>query len=325
MKIRILSILLVIVFSLTNCIKSSKPTDPAEFAEYITGYTAGVISKKDPVRIRLAAGNSKFEIGKPIPDDILKFLPAVKGTTILYAEDMLVFKPSEDWPAGKSIKGILNLGKILDVPDKFSTFEFQFSIIQPSFSVYPGNLVSTGEKEKKMKKIEGKLVTADVMDIKDVEKLLTATSNGKDFPVKWETGAGMNEFNFVVDSLPRMENPYNVKISWNGRPLDIDLKDEYTFEIPSINDFIFISANVSQGEEQYIDILLSDPVDPTQDLNGLVYLKEGDPIRLVPANNIIRLYPSQRLSGSRTLIVESSVRNDVKINSESEGGRNCAF
>ena len=63
----------------------------------------------------------------------------------------------------------------MDVPEQFSTFNFQFSIITPSFSVYPGNLVSLGEKENKMKKIEGKLVSADVMELAEVQKLLKAT------------------------------------------------------------------------------------------------------------------------------------------------------
>jgi alpha-2-macroglobulin len=314
MKTRMLSLALTIFISLAGCVQPSNTTDPAEFAEFISGYTTGVISKVDPVRIKLASGNLKFEIGKPIPSGILTFDPSVKGSTVLYAEDLLVFKPDNDWPAGKTISASLNLGKILDVPDKFSTFNFQFSIIQPSFSVYPGNLVSAGEKEKKMKKIEGKLVSADVMELKDVEKILKASSGGRDLPVKWENGAGRNEFNFVIDSLPRREEAYQVDISWDGRPLDIDEKGHFTYDIPSVLDFIYLSANVSQGEEQYIDVLLSDPVDPTQDINGLVYLKEGDPIRLVTDNSIIRLYPSQRLEGSRTLILESSIRSDARAN-----------
>jgi len=314
MKIRILYLLLVVVLIVTSCGKPVKTINPAEFADYITGYTSGVISKKDPVRIKLVTGNSKFEIGKPVPRDILKFEPSVKGTTIFYTEDLLVFKPDEDWPAGKSIRASLSLGKILDVPAKLEVFTFDFQIMGTSFSVYPGNLVSTGEKEKKMKKIEGKLVTADVMELKDVERLLKAASDEKDYPVKWESGAGLNEFNFVIDSLPRKETAYQVDISWNGRPLNIDLKGNYTYEIPSIYDFLYINANVNQGEEQYVDILLSDPVDPSQDLNGLIYFKEGDPIRLVTDNNIIRLYPAQRLDGSRTLVVENSIRSDIKAN-----------
>jgi alpha-2-macroglobulin len=312
MKIRNLLYLSAVGIILTNCIQPVKTADPSEFAQYISGYTTGIISKKDPVRIKLVNGNLKYEIGKPIPGDILKFDPPARGTSILYAEDLLLFKPAEDWPAGKTFLATLNLAKIIDVPKKFSIFNFQFSIIQPSFSVYPGNLVSTGENEKKMKKIEGKLVTADVTDLKDVEKLLRASSEGKELPVKWETGAGQNEFNFAVDSLPRKEDAYKVDISWEGRPLDIEVKGNYTYEIPSIHDFIFISANVSQGEEQYIDILLSDPVDPTQDLNGLVYFKEGDPIRLVADKNIIRLYPSHRLEGSRSLVIENSLRDVIR-------------
>lgn len=317
MKIRILSVLLVMALILTNCVQPVKTADPAEFAEYIAGYTTGVISKKDPVRIKLAAGNLKLEIGKPIAGEVFSFDPPVRGTASLYTEDLLVFKPATEWPAGKTITASLNLRKILDVPVEFSNFQFQFSIIQPSFSVYPGNLVSSGEKEFKMKKIEGKLVTADVTAVKDVEKLLKASSEEKDFPVKWETGAGLNEFNFVIDSLPRKKKAYKVDISWDGRPLNIDIKGSYTYEIPSISDFLYIGANINQGEEQSIDILLSDPMDPLQDLNGLVFLKEGDPVRLVADKNIIHLYPTQRLEGSRTLIVENSIRSDVGANLKS--------
>jgi uncharacterized protein YfaS (alpha-2-macroglobulin family) len=200
----------------------------------------------------------------------------------------------------------------MDVPDQFSIFNFQFSIINPSFSVYPGNLVSLGEKEKKMKRIEGKLVSADVIDLQEVEKLIKARTEQGNFPVKWEPGAGKNEFNFMIDSLPRKEQAYQVTIVWNGNPIGIRQEGSYTFEIPSINDFLYLGSSLGQGEEQYIDIILSDPVDPSQDLNGLVYLKEGDPIRLVADNNILRLYPAQRLEGERTLVIENSLRNDAR-------------
>jgi len=314
MKIRILSLLLAFIIIIAGCMKPVKTADPAEFAPFVSGFTSGVISKKDPVRIKLAVGNLKFEIGKSLQADILTFDSPVKGNVSWYGEDMLIFKPDSEWPSSRTIKASLSLGKIMDVPDQFSTFNFQFSIITPSFSVYPGNLISTGEKDKKMKKIEGKLISADVMEINEVQKLLKASSLQTSYPVKWEAGAGVNEFNFVIDSLQRREESYQVDIEWDGKPLDIDQKGNYTYEIPSVFDFLYLGTNISQGEEQYIDILLSDPVDPSQDLNGLVYLKEGDPIRLVTDNNIIRLYPAQRLEGSRTLIIENSVRNDSRAN-----------
>ncbi|MCU0369944.1 MAG: MG2 domain-containing protein [Bacteroidales bacterium] len=312
MKIRITYLSLVFILLITGCVKPVKTADPAEFAEFISGFTSGVISKKDPVRIKIAPGKLKFETGKSLPDGIFSFDPSVKGSASLYAEDLLIFQPETSWPAGKTVRASLNLGKLIEVPDKFSTFNFQFSIIQPSFSVYPGNLVSTGDSDKKMKRAEGKLVSADAMELKDVRNLLSASSQDVTLNVRWETGAGLNEFEFVIDSLPRKEEPYQVELAWNGDPLGIDLEGSYIYEIPSIYDFLYLGYHASQGDEQYIDIMLSDPPDPSQDLNGLVYLKEGDPVRLVTDNNVIRLYPAQRLEGSRTLIVENSVRCDAR-------------
>jgi uncharacterized protein YfaS (alpha-2-macroglobulin family) len=305
----LLFIALTIIFS--SCLKSRKATDPAEYAEYISGFTTGIISKNEPVRIKLAKECLKFETGKELPPGIISFIPSVKGNAILYSGDLIVFKPVDNWPAGKTIKAALNLDKILEVPDEYSTFTFQFSTVRPSFSVYPGNLVSIGDKQMKMKRIEGKLISADIMQIEEVKKLLEATSPGMDLNVKWEEGAGRNEFYFVIDSLPRREKPYPVDIEWDGASFNMDVKGNYTYEIPSIFDFLYMGYQMGPGEEQYIDIVLSDPVDPSQDLTGLIYLKEGDPVRLISNNSFIRLYPLQRLDGSRTLIIEKSLRNDA--------------
>lgn len=314
MKTKTFFLIFTFLFTLTGCVKSPKTADPSEFAEFISGYTTGVISKTDAVRIKLAKGNLKFETGKELPAGIISFEPAMKGTASFYGEDMLVFRPSGEWPAGKTIKATLNLGKILDIPRQFSNFQFQFTIITPSFSVYPGNLVSLGEGSNKMKKLEGKLVSADVMKQEEVEKLLRVSSSTTRFPIKWELGTGKNEFNFVIDSLPRKDEAYMLTVKWDGSPLDIDQKGSYDCEIPSVFDFIYLGMNAAQGEEQYVDIILSDPVDPSQNLDGLVYLKEGDPVRLVADNNIIRLYPTNRLEGSRVLVMETSVRNDMRVN-----------
>ncbi len=325
MKIKSLAFILTILVVISGCVKTRKSADPEEFSKYIAAFTSGVISKTEPVRIRLVNGNLKFEIGKELPADILTFEPSVKGKTILYSEDMLVFQPANSWPAGKNIRASFNLGKIIDSPPQISNFQFQFSIITPSFSIYPGNLVSIGEKDKKMKKIEGRLVSADVMDLEDVQKIIRAASGSEKFEVRWEPGAGRNEFVFIVDSLSRKEEAYNVLLSWDGSPLDIDVEGEYTYEIPSIFDFKYLGTNVGQGEEQYIDIVLSDPVDPSQDLNGLIYLSEGDQVRLVSDNNIVRLYPSQRLQGERTLIIETSLRNDSRANLKSRVEQKVLF
>lgn len=312
MKTKPLCFVMALLVAMTGCIKSTRTTDPVQFAEYVSGFTTGVISKTDPVRIKLATGNLKFETGKELPAGIISFEPSVAGTVSMYSEDLLIFKPSGEWPAGKTIKAFLRLDKLMDVPPQFSTFNFQFSIITPSFSIYPGNLVSIGQGQNKMKKMEGKLVSADIMKLEEVDKLLKARADGKRYKVKWAEGPGRNEFEFVIDSLPRNEQAYQLELEWNGSPLGIDQKGELAVTIPSIFDFIYLGYSIGQGEEQYLDIVLSDPVDPDQNLDGLVYLREGDPVRLVADNNIIRLYPMERLERSRTLIVEASVRNDIR-------------
>ncbi len=314
MKFRAIVLLLALSGILDSCQEPATAIDPIEYAAYISGHTSGLISKNDAVRIRLAKPSITGEPGKEIPFRILTFSPPVEGKTYLYAEDIIEFRPDKPWPSGTDIKATFELGKVLDVPDKLKSYAFGFATIKPSLSVNPGIMISFGEMANKMKRIEGSLQSADLLSMDELEKLLKASSPGREFKVHWEQSTVPNQFRFYIDSIPRLEKAYDLELSWDGNPAGIDVRGSHIYEIPSIHDFIYMGYDLSNGEEQCIQIQLSDPMDPRQDLNGLVYFREGDACRLVTEQNIIRLYPSVRIQGERTLILESSIRNDMHEN-----------
>lgn len=324
MKFRILPVLGLFIF-LHGCIEKPSAINPVEFTGYISGYTYGVISKKDPLRIRLSQPVTAFEPGKELPAGLFDFSPPCKGVAYLVSPDLVEFRPANDWMPGRVVKATFRLGRVLDVPDRLEKFPFEFSIVNPSFSVYPGKSISRGEGRNKWKKIEGTLVSADAMEPAEAAKLLKAVSFGQELDIQWEPGASMNEFFFYIDSLPRGEEAYDVVIKWDGRPLGISVKGDFTHTIPSIHDFVFMGLHPGRDEEQYVDIVFSDPLDPVQDLDGLIYLKEGDPGRLVADGNVVRFYPRQRIQGERTLVVETGVRNDIRTGLKSRVEETVVF
>jgi uncharacterized protein YfaS (alpha-2-macroglobulin family) len=66
---------------------------------------------------------------------------------------------------------------------------------------------------------------------------------------------------------------------------------------------------VVQLPEQYVKIEFSDPIEPNQDLRGLI--KAGTYVRLkyIIHANSIKAYPSEQLEGKQTLVVSKGIKS----------------
>ena len=69
------------------------------------------------------------------------------------------------------------------------------------------------------------------------------------------------------------------------------------------------------GESQRIDILFSDPVDASQETEGLISFSPATETTININSNIISLFPVNRLQGTADLNIESSIRNNKGQNS----------
>ena len=83
MKIRFLTFSLALIAIFVSCQRPRPAADPAEYARFISGYTTGVISTQDVVRIRLNQATTIGEPGKEITEGVFNFDPLVKGKAYL--------------------------------------------------------------------------------------------------------------------------------------------------------------------------------------------------------------------------------------------------
>jgi len=71
-----------------------------------------------------------------------------------------------------------------------------------------------------------------------------------------------------------------------------------------------LSAKAVQVEEQYILLNFSDPISAAQDLSGLVRLDNfNGKLRFVTDGNFVRVYPGERITGAKKLLVDGSIRS----------------
>lgn len=292
--------------------KAKVVVDPA-FKAYISAYTSGVISRESTIRITLTSDVVKpSEINTPVSKKLFDFSPSIEGTARWVDTRTIEFHPSEKMKQGETYKGTFYLGAVMNVPGRFSEFDFPFTVMQQSFEVNVDGLRTPDNKNFIKQNLVGSVNTADVEESDKVEKLLTANQNGKTLPIKWTHHPDRVQHSYSVDSVMRGKDSSEVSLKWDGTPIGVDYKGEKKVKVTAEGEFAFVSANVIQNQsEQYILVEFSDPLLDDQNLTGLIALSEKSELRFAIENNVLRIYPASPMTGTAKLYINEGVKNGM--------------
>jgi alpha-2-macroglobulin len=282
------------------------------FSEYITSYTAGVVSSNSSIRIILAseAVDSSF-IGKPASVKVFAFSPAIEGKSVWVDRRTIEFVPTARMRAGQIYEAEFLLSKLLTVSPELSAFEFSFQIMPQNFEVSINNVKPYINTELTRQRIEGVLQTADYADDKIVESMLQASQDGKMLKITWMHSGEGKQHSFNVEDVERNESPGSVTLSADGKNLGLTIETKHEVQVPALGDFKLINSKVVQNPNQYVVLQFSDPLKPRQDLRGLITIEEDRDLsfEFEVHDNEIWVYPPVRQSGTKTIHVEEGVRN----------------
>lgn len=295
-------LLLALAITFLNRSKSVNPTIKlaeatelrAEFAQYISAYSGGVIPAADPVKVVFAYDLvDSVDTQKPIDDDIFDFSPSISGKAYWASANTIEFRPDQKLPSGKGYKATLQLHKLIEVEqDKLEEFDFSFTVIPQNFAVIPTGLSFYDIANTQKARYTGKIITADQADSKEIEGLLKASHEGSSVKITWpELGRKATEFPFVVENIERDDDKTKLNLTWDGSPLDIDQKGTLDIDIPALGAFDFMNYYIEKGNDRFIRLFFSEPLDVKQDLQGLVTLN-GKQVRYLVSENELRLYPN---------------------------------
>lgn len=304
-------LLITIAFSCRDSKKKADTHDPEQFRELVSSYTSGFISSKSTLMITLAQKTGKFQPGTELPPDIITLDPEVDGKTYLIDPSTIEFRPEKPLKNGRQYVAVLNLKALLDVKKGQETFSFTVDVINQDFTVYAGELSAAGTPESPHKKYTGKMMTADEMQPDVASRILSAGIPGKSLKVE-VVADGPREFTYTIDGIPRKEKSYDLTIYWMGDAAGVDKTGSRKVEIPGVDEFKLLQINTDQSAaNQNIRLEFSDPVDPEQDLTGLIRIKDFDDIKLSLKGTTVTIYPEGRLYGEETIIVDKSIRNET--------------
>jgi uncharacterized protein YfaS (alpha-2-macroglobulin family) len=315
-RLHLFTVVLLLAVPGLSCIPDQTDQDTTAFEAVIAAHTAGVISRESPIRVQFAEN--------VVPDDMLhalldvsplSFKPAIDGVAICTDHRTLEFRPSERLPAGQEYTASVALTGLVEVPRDRSRFAFRFTTMQPSFEVSIEGLHTPDTQNPALQTLQGTLITADAENGMDIEAVLSATQEGTPLSIRWMHAANRRYHAFTVEGITRREAESLVRIAWNGRPVGAETAGAQDIAVSAVHAFVVLNARVVQEQTEYVEVRFSDPLDPDQNLDGLIRVAydskrgRGEPPQFSIEENIVRVYAARRWIGPITLLVSPAVRN----------------
>lgn len=314
----------VIAVSCKTDATNNKTDNIFTFRKYVSQTTSGRISVVSPIKIELKNEVDSWVPNQEIKESIVSIFPAIDGRLISLNNRTLIFEPAENLQRNTEYSVTIQLGKIYpNVPDDYKTYTFKFKTIQQNFSINTSDIQSYN---KEWQYLEGVLKAADEMKIEEAESILKATQNSKNLKVKWQKGLDQSTiFEFKIDSIQRFIEDSEVDISWSGKSINVDNEGESIIEIPGINNFKIVKAEVVQSPEQYLKINFSNPLKKQQNFKGLVAIEDTKNLKYIVDGNLLKVYPNSRIIGTKEISIFEGIKSVDGYKLKNSGTLNLTF
>lgn len=306
---------------LISCKQQPAEIDPA-FAKYVESFTSGTISKQSPIRIRLSSRFALHTGGNdPLPGSLFRFKPAIAGEAYRVDARTIEFRPAENLKAGRMYTATFDLSKVAEVPSQLKEFQFSFQVIEPTFEVVEEGLRVSGNNSPEYMEYSGHVLTADIEEPDQVEKLLTARYGGTATEIRWQHHADEKRSYFTIDSLLRDQTGKELALSWNGEPIGDDQRTERRVEVPGRDVFKVLQIRAVNEPNQYVLLQFSQPLSPGQDLEGLVTVAGVSDLVYTVEGSQLKVYAPDVYEGDYQVTVHEGVRSnrDHRLNQNVTG------
>ncbi|MFK8037076.1 MAG: alpha-2-macroglobulin [Crocinitomicaceae bacterium] len=300
--------ILLIVFGCGKGESEQIIVDPG-FSNYVNAFTSGVMSNSDNIKVVLIQPVENANPGEPLTENVFSFHPKIEGQAYWLDQQTIEFRPSQKLSSGQHYKATFHLGKLLSVEESFDEMVFGFMIIHQNLSVDFQGIKPTDLNDFSKQEIFGSVRTSDVVVPADLEACFKAEQSGQALNITWTHKAGSKTHDYTITNVVRGSKEKYIDLSWNGSSIGVDINDKKSIRMPPLDEFSVIQATTIREPGLHFSIQFSDPIDPSQDLTGLVYLASGQELRLTIVQNEVKAYPVGKLDSEETIIVNQNINN----------------
>lgn len=296
--------------SLAACAKvdakpHAKKADP-RWSALIAEHSAGRLSRRAAIYLRFNQDVfSKEDEGRAV-DGLVETEPVIQGAVRATGPREAVLTPRALTPGADYLIRV-KAAALKNAPAGVGDYEFVISVLErdASLSLEPP---TPDPADSARWCVKGRVETADREDDAGVEKTLSAHLAGEALTPVWTHDAAGKSHAFALCGLARGSAARTLRVAVDGRPVGARRRLHQGVEIPADASFRGVGARAISDGQQYALVTFSDPVDPAQDLAGLVRLSSGAYTTRVEGS-AIKLFPQERLLGSVVVSVEAGVRD----------------
>lgn len=316
---------IISIFSLlfvTSCFESRrkiKKVNP-QFAKYISGYTSGMVSNNQNIRIELAdqfdnpggkdSSKNLFDIpDSTILEDIFDISPSIKGKAVWLNRRVIEFRPSEPLQPDQFYSVIFKLDKVAKVKSDFSEFEFQFAAYPQRTKVEVYGLKTYNSFNTEWMKLSGNISTSDYSRFEDVKKIIEAEIDDKNLNIKWERTSSNTMYYFYIDSIQRNASKQNINIEWNAKHIQSNDKGTFNYVVPAMGDFTVDKTRIVDEDDQILELYFTDPLLFRQNLDGIVTIHGVDHLNYKVEGNVLKIFIDNRIEGYKEINVSRGIKN----------------
>lgn len=284
---------------------AGRPLDP-RWASFVSARTHGAVSKRDRVTIQFTRDVAdRSLVGQPTTG-VLFLDPEVEGEATFVSPRELVFTPTAHLPSGEEFRVVLIREQLIGLPDDLDDYWFDFEVVRQDFEVSVDGLDAQPRDAEELT-VTGAVVTADVAEPEAVERLLRAHQDGDELEILWQHGQDSLQHRFTVAGVTRGPRNRVVRLRWNGTHIGVPARGREDLVVPGRDIFRVTRVHAESEDRQYAVVRFSDPLEPGQNLDGLVSLGDED-FTLEAEGNALRIIPAERVTGSVTVALETGIR-----------------
>ncbi len=304
----LISIIFAFLFLLSCGDQKKESSEDDQWFQIILQHTSGVISKKSNIRILFANDVVDEESVDKLEKGVLTFSPAIDGKAYWKNRNELVFYPDSKLVSETSYRAILDLDGVITLPEGVSEYSFDFIVKKQFFEINIEGLTSVSTSGLSDQKLTGTLETSDVEDGYNIEKIIKAYQENSDLNIKWFHNSDGVTHKFTVENIKRKSSNSSVDLKWDGLSIGVKKSGSRKVTVTPKGSFSIIGVDVVSGKQNYILIRFSDPLDPGQNLNGLIRTNKSR-LKFKIEGNIVKAFPDSAKEGSYEVIIHRGIKN----------------
>ncbi|MDY5570157.1 MAG: MG2 domain-containing protein [Candidatus Cryptobacteroides sp.] len=268
------------------------------FSAYVDAFTGGIVSGNADIIVELTAPAAGISgTGEEISDrltSLFSFSPSLKGRARLVTPERIAFTPVPgSLKPGKSYSCDFKLSEVMETDKPHSVFRFSFRAARKQASLSTGNIIiRSGDASKAS--VTGRLTFSEAIEAENPAALIEVKYEGG-AEVEAEFGDNSESVYFTISGLDRPasgEKDKTLRIKFVPGNTGFEACQDAEVSIPARNGFRIIGERA--GDNSGVDIVFSEPLDPRQNLRGLVnsgneYYKEAAEARI--SDNILSVFP----------------------------------